>query len=199
MYTSIDHKFMVPGHSYLPNDRDFGSIESHKYRLQQVYTPSEWANVIQTSRQANPFEVMQMSRQDFLDLKAFSRCIINRKKNEDGENVQWLKMKWIRVKKSQPLKFQYHFSHNELEAWKTVDLRRRGHTCDIGKFQLTRLYDRPRKVSSLKLSDIRDLMDYVPPVYQKFYKELDSKESDLDTSSIDDETDSGEESGESDD
>lgn len=35
-------------------------------------------------------------------------------------------------------------------------------------------------------------MDYIPPVYQKFYEELDSKESDQDTSSIDDETDSGE-------
>ena len=23
-FTQIDHKFMVPGHSYLPNDRDFG-------------------------------------------------------------------------------------------------------------------------------------------------------------------------------
>ena len=73
-YTSIDHKFMVLGHSYLPNDRDFGSIESHKRRLQQVYTPSSWANVIQTARRANPFEVVQMSRQDFLDLKAFSQC-----------------------------------------------------------------------------------------------------------------------------
>ena len=113
--------------------------------------------------------------------------------------MHWLKIKWIRVKKSQPLKFQYRCSHNELEAWKTVDLRRRrGRPCDIGKFQLTRLYDHPRKVSSLKLSDICDLMDYVPPVYQKFYEELDSKESDQDTSSIDDEKDSGEESGESD-
>ena len=26
----IDHKFMVPGHSYLPNDRDFGTIEQAK-------------------------------------------------------------------------------------------------------------------------------------------------------------------------
>ena len=71
------------GYSYLPDDRDFCSIDRHKRRLQQVYTPSDWANVIRTSQRTNPFEVVQMSRQDFLDLKAFSRCIINRKKNED--------------------------------------------------------------------------------------------------------------------
>ena len=199
-YTSIDQKFMVPGHSYLPNDRDFGSIESHKRRLQQVYTPSDWADVIRNSRRVNPFEVTQMSQQDFLDLKALSRCIVNRKVDERGAKVQWLKMRWIRVEKSKPLKFQYRFSHNELEVWKTVDLRRRrGRPCDICKFQLTRLYGGPRQVSSPKLSDIRDLMDYIPPVYQKFYEELNSKESDQDTSSIDDDSESGEESGECDD
>lgn len=26
-YTVVDHKSMLSGHSYLPNDRDFGSIE----------------------------------------------------------------------------------------------------------------------------------------------------------------------------
>ena len=28
----IDHKFMVSGHSYLPNDRDFGSVETARRR-----------------------------------------------------------------------------------------------------------------------------------------------------------------------
>ena len=140
-----------------------------------------------------------MSQQDFLNFKALSQCIVNRKEDEHGAKVQWLKMRWIRVEKSKPLKFQYRFSHNELEAWKTVDLRRRrGHPCDIGKFQLTRLYGGPRKISSPKLSYIRDLVDYIPPVYQKFYEELNSKESDQDTSS-DDDSESREESGECDD
>ena len=26
LFNVIDHKFMIPGHSYLPNDRDFGVI-----------------------------------------------------------------------------------------------------------------------------------------------------------------------------
>jgi len=40
-YEVIDHKFMVSGHSYLPNDRDFASIENSKRRTQVVYVPSE--------------------------------------------------------------------------------------------------------------------------------------------------------------
>ena len=32
-YEQVDHKFMVPGLSYLPNDQDFSSIECSKSRL----------------------------------------------------------------------------------------------------------------------------------------------------------------------
>ena len=36
--TVVDHKFM---HSYLPNDRDFGSIENANRRTQHVFLPEE--------------------------------------------------------------------------------------------------------------------------------------------------------------
>ena len=35
-YTLIDHKFMILGHSYLPNVRDFGSIEKENRKTQQL-------------------------------------------------------------------------------------------------------------------------------------------------------------------
>ena len=40
-YEVIDQKFMVSGHSYLPNDRDFGIIESAKRRSQHIYVPHD--------------------------------------------------------------------------------------------------------------------------------------------------------------
>ena len=41
-FNIIDHKFMTPGHSYLPNDRDFGVIEQSKRRHAQIYVPQEY-------------------------------------------------------------------------------------------------------------------------------------------------------------
>ena len=35
-YEVIDHRFMMSGHSYLPNDRDFGGIEKAKWRISAV-------------------------------------------------------------------------------------------------------------------------------------------------------------------
>ena len=58
-FTTVDQKFMVSGHFFLPNDRDFGNIEQHKRKVQQVFTPSEWCSVIRNARCVNPFQVVE--------------------------------------------------------------------------------------------------------------------------------------------
>ena len=49
-YECVDHKFMLSGHSYLPNDRDFGSIEKAHQRMQHVYIPEGWCTLVEQSR-----------------------------------------------------------------------------------------------------------------------------------------------------
>ena len=40
-YSVVDHKFMISGHSYLPNGRDFGSIEKANHRTQHIFIPED--------------------------------------------------------------------------------------------------------------------------------------------------------------
>ena len=42
VFESIEHKFMVRGHSYLENDRDFALIEKTK-KSSTVLLPEDWA------------------------------------------------------------------------------------------------------------------------------------------------------------
>lgn len=35
----VDHKFTVSGHSFLPNDTDFGLIERAKLKMTEIYVP----------------------------------------------------------------------------------------------------------------------------------------------------------------
>ena len=53
-YTLIDHKFMISGHSYLPNDRDFGSIEKANRKTQHIFVPDDWCSLIENARHKNP-------------------------------------------------------------------------------------------------------------------------------------------------
>ena len=61
-FTTIDQKFMVVGHSYLPNDRDFGSIETARCKASHLYVPTDWSDLIRNCRRKNPFTVTDMSQ-----------------------------------------------------------------------------------------------------------------------------------------
>lgn len=50
MVETIDHKFLVSGHSYLLNDQDIGLLEKYKKYLQNVYVPSDWVQVVREAR-----------------------------------------------------------------------------------------------------------------------------------------------------
>ena len=76
-YTSVDHKFMISGHSYLPNDRDFGSIEKENRKTQHIFIPDDWCTLIQNARHKNPFVVTKMSTNDFSSINNVKSQIIH--------------------------------------------------------------------------------------------------------------------------
>ena len=177
-FTTIDHKFMVVGHSYLPNDRDFGSIESSRLKAQHIYVPSDWADLIRKARRKNPFQVIEMSSDDFVSFIKLAKSFVNRKKDTVGRPVDWLSIRWIRVTKDKPLQYSFRNSLNELEAWKVVKLakRQKGRPVNIGLVVPDRLYSGPRMISDKKLKDLQDLLCYVPPVHHPFFQMLSSHE-----------------------
>lgn len=165
---------MLPGHSYLPNDRDFGNIELAKKKKLAIYIPDDWYSLFRKPGRKNPFSVCEMKSEDFVSIKSLKPHIVNRKVNTQKQAVNWMEMRWIRVTKDKPFQFSYKYSHNALEAWKVVDLARKtkGRRPDMGRVSLSRLYDGPRQIDDKKLADLRSLLDFILPVYHSFYQEL---------------------------
>ena len=170
----IDHKFMIPGHSYLPNDRDFGVIEQAKRRHPQIYVPQEWYELVRTACRSNPFRVIEMETDDFKAIKDLKKCVVNRKVDVTGGAIDWFSIRWIQVRKEDPLKFRFRRSLNELEAWKEVDIRRKskGRPPDIGRFSLVAAQSGPRTLKESKINDILSMLDFVPPIHHSFYNQL---------------------------
>ena len=173
-YKCIDHKFMVSGHSYLPNDRDFSSVETAKRKRDHVYTPVDWYEIIRTARRNNPFHVCEMATSDFVSVNGIKKSITNRKTTTHGLKAEWLNIRWIQVNKDQPYQFHFRCSHNTLEAWKVVDLKKKskGRPPVISHIDLPILYEGGRSINKKKLDDIMSLLQFVPPVYHDFYKTL---------------------------
>ena len=66
-----------------------------------------------------------MKPEDFVSPKALTKLIVNRKKTVTNEKVEWLKIRWIRVSSDNPLQFSCRYTHNTLEEWKVVDVKRK--------------------------------------------------------------------------
>lgn len=80
----INLNFLYSGHSYLPNDADFGTIDH---------------TIIEQHRKYKKFILHDTKQADFVPIKPIEVAILSRRKNINGEEVNCLKICWIRVLK----------------------------------------------------------------------------------------------------
>ena len=108
----IDHKFMVSGHSFLPNDADFGVIEAYN-KSRPIYDPDDWYEAIIMSKKKQPFHMKVMSQSEIFSVESLLKNITNRNTNNLKQPVNWLKLRWLRYTKENPLQILYKESLNE--------------------------------------------------------------------------------------
>jgi hypothetical protein len=103
-----------------------------------------------------------------------TKAVTVRKKSQTGEKVEWLKIQWIQVRKSEPLKMYYKYSVQDDVDFSCVNFAKKGRTDKLG-CSLGQLHpQQPRALSSDKVKDIRKLLKYVPPIYHDFYTRFES-------------------------
>lgn len=157
----IDQKFLIPGHTYLPCDQDFGLIEKEKKFYKMIYVPADWAKVVQQACKKKPFIVHEMTSDQFLQTKSLLSQITNRKKSVLGGKVSWRKMVHIQAKESRYLTMLYKTTFDEKEEFSSIDLKKRK---PPPMAPLSLLYPHGREVNSFKIKDIRELMAFIPPI-----------------------------------
>ena len=66
-FKKIFHYFPVRGHSFLPCDRDFGTVKRLVRKSDRVYLPNEYENMIIACRKNNPFTLTTIRHNDIFD------------------------------------------------------------------------------------------------------------------------------------
>ena len=165
--------FMQSGHSFLPNDADFGVIEKYKRVCGDVYIPQHWIDVVKSARKRNPFEVVEMTKDDFADVTSMSKELTNRKKAEDGSQVKWLDIQTIRFCSEAPSTMQVQYVCDQEGPWYSVNLAKDLHSkCTHVRLQMCD--GSGRKISREKYNDLQSLKPYIPPTYHGFYDSLEA-------------------------
>lgn len=171
-YKSIEHRFLVSGHTYLPSDRDFAVIEKYKKYLRQVYCPEQWYEAVAKSKRVKPFKVVIMKQENFF---SFQNIPFSKKNvTEDKEPLKFTQIRCFKFDSNFPNTMFIKHLLNEI-SFKKVNIGKRGiYTSEMNNIlsNLPRKYLQHLKLSAEKTADIRKLLKYIPPVYQQYYLQL---------------------------
>lgn len=118
-----------------------------------------------------------MKRENFISEKnlqnAIQKCM---RKNTNGEKLYWLKICWMRFCKSVLYTILYKISMEDIK-FKTLDLSPtyQGRS-KFERIALAPLYNDARSITYEKYKDMEQLLSYIPPVHQEYFKTLPYKE-----------------------
>lgn len=176
---TIYFKYLIPGHSYLPNDTDFGEVErSLKYQL-RLYTLNEFKQLIlENCSKKKKFVVCEMTNNDFYGTVQIEQSVTNRKIDVNNEKISWLKARVIMLNKDIPHSIFMKYSHKDSEEYREINIKKisKGRPSDNNNSlfaqKLFKLYPEGKTLSQKKIADLKTLMSFIPNDVKYFYKNL---------------------------
>jgi len=161
---SWEHQYLETGHSYLPNDRDFGQIAKNAKYASTVYTFDQWTDVIKSARKKNPFEIIRMKGK----FREIEKLVESRKFNNENTSAT-VKFNFIKLRYFKVFKNSNKVEYRELDD--------QIHTLDYpfkSAQEMTSLQyaDRAHKISKEKYKDLMSMMHLIPDEYKPFYTNL---------------------------
>ena len=179
IYEVLDHKYLVRGHTFLENDRDFAQIEKRK-KSAVVYLPGDWSN-------RKPFVITEMPQENFLDFKGHissryrKRWVDRNKQPVSLRRVHWLNFGWGEESDPStgegrmvhhPTEVWMRYGFDKNEPWKKVKLLQPGAERTS---QPQRLYSEPLLINPHKIKDLKAMAEkYIPSPQRDFYLQLDA-------------------------
>ena len=167
---TVNHKYLMSGHSFNECDQDFGIIEKAKQKNEkEIFIPQHWEQAV--SKSSRKFTVVRMEEEDFKTVEPLKRFITKTVKDIRS-------MQWMLFKKGEPTKLFYKTSVNDIFHFEELELRPK---C-LGKHVQIKL---PLALSQnpvqpkIKLKKYRDLLDllcFIPPIHHPFYVNLPHEE-----------------------
>ncbi|CAL4193192.1 unnamed protein product [Meganyctiphanes norvegica] len=179
---SIKIEFMVAGHSYMPCNRTFGSIEN-KLRLNKIIdTPDEYATIIKTAIR-NGITVIRMTQEDFFDIKMLKDKVTVRK----PKKFLFTEGRTFTLSKAKP--WEYHIKKSSLTS-ETVSLKKgkkgppsrakgrpKSPTPLLSSAPLRRAYANQLKLDYSKIEHLQQLRSYLQQTGRTWIDQLVNKQS----------------------
>lgn len=165
IFETIEHKFLVSGHSFLQCDRDFALIEKRK-RKSKVMVPHDLHDLIISSTHTGRFNVVDMSDR-FFNIQSAADSILNLK------NANISKAVYLKLNKDNPGVLFSKESFSDLAPWQRVPILKKGKTVsDLLNMNIS-LQPHHNKIGDNKKKHLVSMIPYLDKEEHKlFYKKL---------------------------
>lgn len=164
------HVFPVRGHSFLPCDRDFAKTETKKRRVERVYTPQQWMDIVRSARKKKPYNVVEVNQSMILNFQLhfsqfFKKTVTNR-----GERMRIREARLFEYSQDHPQEVWVKYSLCEEDEWHKFRIEKRG-ACPTFPTELA--YSALLPLTQEKVDDVKKLVyKYVPREFREFYDHL---------------------------
>lgn len=172
IFECIEHRFLTVGHTHLPSDRDFALIEKYKRnRVRQVYVPEDWYEAVKNSKRTNPFHVTVLNQEDIFSFRELQSQIVKKNMTDNKEKLKFSKICCFKFTSANPnILFIKHLLNEE---YKSVNIGKKGSRKSILLSRdLKKKYDGPIPLNSKKIQNLNQLIQYIPPIYYKYYEDI---------------------------
>lgn len=159
-----EHQFLESGHTYLPNDRDFGLI-GKRAKHANAYNLEQWISIIESARVKNPFKVTKM-KSKFRDFESLvnSRKLVHSRTTATTK-FSFAKLCYFKVEKDSNAVF---YRDCDSDVLHTLDYQRLN--CDVD--EVIGVKDASEKIAAPKYKDLLSMLDLIPDKFKEFYVNL---------------------------
>lgn len=184
VYSRIDYKFLVVGHTYRPTDRSFGVIERHTSKLENVYTPRQWYDHVKQA--AAGIRVTEMEQSSFRDYRRHLRKLYTERSHDiNKQPLDFSRILWFNFGKGEkvqdgkvivvdhPQKVWARHTYNHRISKTCIVLQKNRNSIWYRREASATVQAIPYPIKKPKADDLHKLVsEFVPSDHQEFYAEL---------------------------
>lgn len=170
---TIEHVYLMPGHSFLPCDSAFGNIERKFMRESNIYDFDSYCNIIQNAT-SSQYRVVRMSRQDFLNIGVLKQCVVNRKPNIESVSFIEARMFVFNQSYKEGYFIAMTYSAAPLTPVRLMPGKRSfsQHLFDLSLTTLPQKYAAPIVLNVGKLASLKQLLAFIDTAKYPYIKQL---------------------------
>ncbi|XP_037047212.1 uncharacterized protein LOC119082004 [Bradysia coprophila] len=168
---TISMRYLQSGHSFLPNDSEFGEAETALKKHDNLYTDTQYMDIMKGCRSEDQFEINRMSTDDFFSVENLLSMITNRKTDMKHQKVSWLDTHEIVINKNEPAIL--NMAKKIGGPYQRVNIQKLRCPLQLKNVVLEKLWPTGRPLSKEKIQDLRSMMGLVLEEHRSFYDFLD--------------------------